>query len=120
MQNKSNTLKMFNRFNFKKTPLVCANRYSPAGNVFLKLEGENLFGNIKVRCAFYMLQDIANQNSGCTHAVNVVESSSGNLAIALHKLSDHFNVNFLCLSDRTTPENKQKELLDEGINHREI
>lgn len=116
MQNKSNTLKMFNRFNFKKTPLVCANRYSPAGNVFLKLEGENLFGNIKVRCAFYMLQDIANQNSGCTHAVNVVESSSGNLAIALHKLSDHFNVNFLCLSDRTTPENKQKELLDEGIN----
>lgn len=116
MQNKSDIFKEFNSFQFVKTPLVCVNRYVPAGNVFLKLEGENLFGNIKARCAFYMLQDIVNQRSGSSHSINVVESSSGNLAIALHKLSNHFNVHFLCLSDRTTPESKQKELLDEGVN----
>ena len=100
------------------TPLVCVDRYCPSGNMYVKCEGENRLGSIKARCAFYMLHDAVKKNSVKEHPINIVESSSGNLAIALHKLSGHFGVTFLCLSDETTPESKQRELRDEGVNVR--
>lgn len=112
----SNALSKYKEFGFVKTPLVCVDRYCDTGNLYIKLEGENLFGNIKGRCAFYMLEDAVSKYYDGGQPINIVESSSGNLALALHRLSGRFNVNFLCLSDRTTPKDKQKDLLGEGVN----
>jgi len=101
---------------FINTPLMCAKNYWPKGNLFVKLDGNNIYGGIKSRTAFYMLKEITDKLPSTANKLNVVESSSGNLAIALHKLSDLFNVNFLCLADKSIPESKIKELQNAGVN----
>ena len=101
---------------FTNTPLMCAKSYWPKGNLFVKLDGNNIYGGIKSRTAFYMLKEITGKLPSTTNKLNVVESSSGNLAIALHKLSGLFNVNFLCLADKSIPESKRKELHNTGVN----
>ena len=102
------------------TPLVCVDKYCLSGNMFVKCEGENQLGSIKARAAYYMLHGAVIKNTTNDQMINIVESSSGNLAIAIHKLSGYFGVNFLCLSDKTTPVRKQKELHEEGLNVRFI
>ncbi len=104
------------RFGLTDSPLIPVNRYCPRGNMFVKCEGENRLRSIKARSAFYMLHDAVQKYTVTGQQICIVESSSGNLAIALHKLSGHFGVSFLCLSDKTTPVSKQRELLEEGVN----
>jgi cysteine synthase len=101
---------------FTNTPLICANRYWPKGNLFVKLDGNNMFGGIKARTAFYMLKELTDKKSLHANKLNVVESSSGNLAMALHKLSKLFDVNFLCLADKSIPKSKRIELINTGVN----
>jgi cysteine synthase len=102
--------------NFKFTPLYNASKFSNNRRIYVKLEGDNLLGSIKSRSAFYMLNTISLQNLSNSNRLNVVESSSGNLALALHYFSEMFNIKFLCITDRTTSPLKQQQLLDCGVN----
>lgn len=116
MNFRSNIKCRYYDYGFIQTPLFKATSYSSNADIYVKLEGQNLFGNIKSRSAFYMLNSVATEYKPVNGRLNVVESSSGNLALALHNLSDLFSINFLCLTDSTTSELKQKKLIEEGVN----
>ena len=52
-------------------------------DVFLKLEGFNVSGSIKVKTAIGLIEDLERRGIAKPHETVIVESSSGNLGIAL-------------------------------------
>ena len=56
--------------------------FFPKRKVFLKLEGFNLGGSIKMKTAIGMIADLRKQGILTPRSI-VVESSSGNLGVAL-------------------------------------
>lgn len=76
--------------------------------IYLKLEGANVTGSMKARTAFSLLRSLEQQDrlrAGNT----VVESSSGNLGVALAYLCQLRGYRFLAIVDpKTTLENLQK------------
>lgn len=65
---------------------------------YLKLEGYNPAGSIKLKAAIYMLDELEAEgllHTGCT----VVESSSGNLGVALSMCCAARKYSFLCVGD---------------------
>jgi 2,3-diaminopropionate biosynthesis protein SbnA len=84
------------------TPLVRLSRLFPRTRVYAKLEAANPGGSLKVRCAYNMLQQAL--LSGMLRARGtVVESSSGNLGIALAQVCRHFDLEFVCVVDERAP-----------------
>ncbi len=76
--------------------------------IYLKLEGANLTGSIKARTAFALLRDLEQQNR-LHEGGTVVESSSGNLGVALAYFCRLKGYRFLGVVDpKITPENMQK------------
>ncbi|QDS33896.1 2,3-diaminopropionate biosynthesis protein SbnA [Brevibacillus brevis] len=67
-------------------------------NLFCKLEYNNLMGSVKVRPAFYILQE-AIKRGEITEETTVVESSSGNFAIALATLCKRLGIKFIPVID---------------------
>lgn len=68
-------------------------------NVFLKLEGFNLAGSIKIKPAISMIEALEKKGKihpGYTH---IIESSSGNLGVALSLACSVKGYNFTCVSD---------------------
>ena len=64
--------------------------------ILLKLEGHNLFGSIKDRAAAYLLEkEIKNGNIKST--TEIVESSSGNFAVALAGMCKIYQLKFTCV-----------------------
>jgi cysteine synthase len=80
----------------------------------VKLEMGNPHGSIKDRTAFYLLRE-AHRQGRLRPGVTVVESSSGNLGMALGHLARDAGVRFLCLMDRSIPPDKHAELREAGI-----
>ena len=72
--------------------------YIPSGNVYLKLEGLNIAGSIKIKTAINMLDQLESLGKIQPNSV-IIESSSGNLGIALSIVCKNRGYPFICVSD---------------------
>ena len=77
------------------TPMI---KLSPLHNVYGKLEGHNLYGSVKDRAALYIINYLLD-NQTINKETEIVESSSGNFAIALAGICNVFGLNFTCVID---------------------
>ena len=68
-------------------------------DVFLKLEGFNVSGSIKVKTAIGLIEDLERRGIGRPHKTVIVESSSGNLGIALSLVCAIKGYKFICVTD---------------------
>ena len=70
----------------------------PNTDVHLKIEGLSLAGSIKIKPAFYMIKKL--EKSGVLRrGMRVIESSSGNLGVALSIVCANRGYPFTCVSD---------------------
>ena len=75
---------------------------------YLKLEGANPSGSIKIRTAYSLVQDLENRNLLGKDTI-LVESTSGNLGVALSMIAKAKGYRFLAVVDpKTTAENIEK------------
>ena len=68
-------------------------------DVFLKLEGFNISGSIKVKTAIGLIEDLERRGVAEPHKTVIVESSSGNLGIALSIVCAVKGYKFICVTD---------------------
>ena len=68
-------------------------------DVFLKLEGFNVSGSIKVKTAIGLIEDLERRGIAKPHKTVIVESSSGNLGIALSLVCAIKGYKFICVTD---------------------
>lgn len=66
--------------------------------ILLKLEGHNLFGSIKDRAAAYFIEKGINDGK-IKRTTEIVESSSGNFAVALAGVCKIYKLKFTCIID---------------------
>ncbi|WP_265443697.1 2,3-diaminopropionate biosynthesis protein SbnA [Flexivirga meconopsidis] len=66
--------------------------------IHLKVEGANLAGSIKLKAAASMI-DAAQAEGRLPAGTTLVESSSGNLGVALATIAAHRGLSFLCVTD---------------------
>jgi cysteine synthase A len=74
---------------------------SPNADVYLKIEGLNPTGSIKLKTALGLIQD-AEQRGRLSPGGSVIESSSGNLGIALSSVCAAKGYAFTCVVDPNT------------------
>jgi N-(2-amino-2-carboxyethyl)-L-glutamate synthase len=75
-------------------------------NIYLKLEGLSLTGSIKVKPALYMIEELERKKI-LKPGMSVIESSSGNLGVALSMICAIKGYKFICVSDpNISPFNK--------------
>lgn len=93
-----------------ETPLqpVCLRSGQYERRVYLKLEGENPTGSMKDRTACSLVHRLEEQ--GCLRqGATIVESTSGNLGVALSFIARARGYRFIAVVDpKTTPENLEK------------
>jgi cysteine synthase A len=72
-----------------------------AGNhdVFLKLEGFNVTGSIKIKTAIGLVEDLEQRGLARPNETVIVESSSGNLGVALSMVCAIKGYKFICVTD---------------------
>ena len=75
------------------TPMI-----SIAPNVYAKLEGQNLFGSAKDRAALYIINYLLDSKQ-IDAKTELIESSSGNFAIALAGICKTLGMKFTCVID---------------------
>jgi cysteine synthase A len=68
-------------------------------DVFLKLEGFNVTGSIKIKTAVGLLEDLEKRGLAEPGKTVIVESSSGNLGLALSLLCAVKGYKFICITD---------------------
>jgi len=68
-------------------------------DVFLKLEGFNVTGSIKIKTAIGLVEDLEQRNIAKPNETVIVESSSGNLGIALSLVCAIKRYKFICVTD---------------------
>ena len=68
-------------------------------DLFLKLEGFNPAGSIKIKPAIRMLEDLEERDEISPGYSHIVESSSGNLGVALSLACSIKGYSFTCISD---------------------
>jgi len=73
--------------------------FSSGHDVFLKLEGFNVAGSIKVKTAIGLIEDLERRGLAKPHETVIVESSSGNLGIALALVCGIKGYRFICVTD---------------------
>ncbi len=74
--------------------------------IFLKLEGLNIAHSIKLKTARYLIKDI--ENRIIPQKTKIIESSSGNLAIALSMICKEKRIEFICVTDPNIAEYSEK------------
>jgi 2,3-diaminopropionate biosynthesis protein SbnA len=67
-------------------------------NIYAKMEGSNLFGSAKDRAANYILADLLKRQK-IDKSTKIIESSSGNFAIALAGVCRVLGMTFICVID---------------------
>jgi cysteine synthase A len=75
------------------------NRFAAGQDVFLKLEGFNVTGSIKVKTAIGLIEDLERRGIAVPQETVIVESSSGNLGIALSLVCASKGYRFICVTD---------------------
>lgn len=73
-------------------------------NVFLKYEGYNPAGSIKLKTAISLIQCCEQKGEIGHFGGNIIESSSGNLGVALAMVCANRGYNFTCVVDPNTSE----------------
>ncbi len=73
--------------------------YADGIDVFLKLEGFNVTGSIKVKTAIGLIEDLERRGLAKPHETVIIESSSGNLGIALSMVCAIKGYKFICVTD---------------------
>ena len=68
-------------------------------DVFLKLEGFNVTGSIKIKTAIGLVEDLEQRGIAKPNESVIVESSSGNLGIALSLVCAIKRYKFICVTD---------------------
>ena len=68
-------------------------------DVFLKLEGFNITGSIKIKTAMGLVEDLERRGLARPNETVIVESSSGNLGIALSLVCAVKGYEFICVTD---------------------
>ena len=68
-------------------------------DVFLKLEGFNVTGSIKVKTAIGLIDDLEKRGIAKPNETVIVESSSGNLGLALSVVCATKRYKFICVTD---------------------
>jgi N-(2-amino-2-carboxyethyl)-L-glutamate synthase len=68
-------------------------------DVFLKLEGFNITGSIKIKTAMGLVEDLEQRGIAKPDQTVIVESSSGNLGIALSLVCAIKRYKFICVTD---------------------
>lgn len=91
------------------TPLLKLNKFIEGlhFNLYAKMEAFNPGGSIKVRPAIEMVKDAIDKGL-ITKDTTIVESSSGNLGVALSMICSVLGIKFICVTDiRSTKANRQ-------------
>ncbi|MFA5040153.1 MAG: 2,3-diaminopropionate biosynthesis protein SbnA [Bdellovibrionales bacterium] len=73
--------------------------FVPQCNVYMKLEGLQATGSIKVKSAIFILDDLEQRGLAIPGKTTIVESTSGNMGIALSFLCRLRNYRFICVTD---------------------
>lgn len=73
--------------------------FAGSHDVFLKLEGFNITGSIKVKTAIELVEDLEQRGLARPHQTVLVESSSGNLGLALSLVCAIKGYEFICVTD---------------------
>ena len=68
-------------------------------DVYLKLEGFNISGSIKIKTAIGLIEDLERRGISKPHKTVIVELSSGNLGIALSLVCAIKGYKFICVTD---------------------
>src|SRR5207342_1083470 len=68
-------------------------------DVFLKLEGLNITGSIKIKTAIALVEDLERRGIAKPAKTVIVESSSGNLGLALSLVCATKGYKFICVTD---------------------
>lgn len=73
--------------------------FADGHDVFLKLEGFNVTGSIKVKTAIGLIEDLERRGIAKPRETVIVESSSGNLGLALSLVCAIKGYKFICVTD---------------------
>ena len=73
--------------------------YAGGEDLFLKLEGFNVTGSIKVKTAIGLIEDLERKGLAKPHETVIIESSSGNLGVALSMVCGIKGYKFICVTD---------------------
>ena len=73
--------------------------FAGSHDVFLKLEGFNITGSIKVKTAIGLVEDLEQRGIARPNETVLVESSSGNLGLALSLICAIKGYKFICVTD---------------------
>jgi cysteine synthase A len=73
--------------------------FSSGHDLYLKLEGFNVTGSIKIKTAIGLIEDLERRGISKPHQTTIVESSSGNLGIALSMVCAIKGYRFICVTD---------------------
>src|ERR1700687_6190189 len=73
--------------------------FAGSHDVFLKLEGFNVTGSIKIKTAVGLVEDLERRGIATPHKTIIVESSSGNLGLALSLVCAIKGYEFICVTD---------------------
>jgi len=79
-------------------------------DVFLKLEGFNVTGSIKIKTALGLLEDLEKRGLANPSETVIVESSSGNLGLALSLLCAAKGYRFICVTDPNANHSTVREM----------
>ncbi len=79
-------------------------------DVFLKLEGFNVTGSIKIKTALGLLEDLEKRGLANPSRTTIVESSSGNLGLALSLLCSVKGYRFICVTDPNANNSTVREM----------
>lgn len=79
------------------TPLIKLNSFEN-NETYIKLEGSNLYGSAKDRAAVYVLSKLLEEGT-INRDTEIVESSSGNMGVALAAVGAHLNLNITIMID---------------------
>jgi cysteine synthase A len=73
--------------------------FAEGHDVFLKLEGFNITGSIKIKTAIGLVEDLEQRGMARANETVLVESSSGNLGLALSLVCAIKGYKFICVTD---------------------
>jgi cysteine synthase len=113
------SLKAASDYAIGETPIHWARRFCPQGHLALKLEQLNATGSVKARTAYFIFMDLIKRHI-LTPNVKIVESTSGNLGLALSALGREIGIDVVCLVDPTISEHKVQRLGASGAEVRII
>lgn len=99
-------------YHIGNTPMVQIDSLN-GNRIFIKLEQENFLGSIKARTGYYIISNLPKAAEGRT----IVESTSGNLGLALSFFCKETGRDFLCLIDSTIASAKLKRLEEQGVRY---